>query len=109
MTPELWAALIGAIVLVLTNTAAAIKLWGDVQKQKADRAETKELRDKEALQFRDRLLKAEFNITQLKDSQALTATVLDDLRDTTAALNTATAKLELTTDNLAEALKELRK
>lgn len=109
MTPELYAALIGAVVLVLTNSAAAIKLWGDVQKQKADRAETKELRDKEALQIRDRLLKAEFNITQLKDSQALTATVLDDLRDTTAALNTATAKLELTTDNLAEALKELRK
>ena len=109
MTPELYAALIGAVVLVLTNSAAAIKLWGDVQKQKADRAETKELRDKEALQIRDRLLKAEFNITQLKDSQALTATVLDDLRDTTAALNTATAKLELTTDNLAEALKGLRK
>jgi hypothetical protein len=109
MTPELWATLIGALVLVLTNSAAAIKLWGDVQKQKADRAETKSLRDKEALEMRDRLLKAEFSITQLRDSQALTATVLDDLRDSVAALTTAAAKLELTTDNLSEALKELKK
>lgn len=109
MTTELWAMLIGAVVLLLTNLAGLVKVWGEVVKTRQDRASTKEQRDAAELEFRDRMLKAEFNITQLKDSQALTATILDDLRDTTAALCTATAKLELTTDNLAEALKELRK
>ena len=109
MTPELWAGLIGAVILLLTSIAGLIKVWTDLAKTKADRLETKALRDKEALEMRDRLLKAEFNITQLRDSQALTATVLDDLRDSVAALTTAAAKLELTTDNLSEALKELRR
>ena len=36
MTTELWATLIGAVVLLLTNTAAAIKLWGELQKTKAE-------------------------------------------------------------------------
>lgn len=109
MTSELWAALIGAIVLLLTNLAAAIKLWGDVQKTKADRASTKEQRDASDREIRDMILKHDFAICQLKDSQALTATVVDDLRDTCAALNTSVAKLDINIANLAEAVKELKK
>lgn len=45
MTTELWAALIGAVVLLLTNTAAAIKMWADIAKTKADRAEVGAKRD----------------------------------------------------------------
>lgn len=109
MTTELWAALIGGIVLLLTNLAGLVKVWTEIARTKSDRADTKAMRDKEALEMRDRLLKAEFNIAQLRDSQALTATVLDDLRDSVAALTTAAAKLELTTDNLSEAVRELKK
>jgi len=109
MTTELWATLIGGIVLVLTNTAAAIKLWSEVQKQKADRAFTKEERNRDSQKLHDKVLKLEFTTAQLKDSQALTATVVDDLRDTCAALNTGVAKLDLAVANLTEAIKEMRR
>lgn len=109
MTTELWATLIGAAVLLLTNTAAAVKLWGDVQKTKADRAQTKEARDKDSLELHDKVLKLEFVTTQLKDQQALTATVVDDLRDQCAALNTNIVKLDLAVANLTEVIKDLKK
>lgn len=108
MTNELWAALIGGIVLVLTNTAAAIKLWTDVQKQKADRAETKIARDKDSQELHDKVLSHGFQLQQLKDAQSLTATVVDDLRDTCAQLNANIVKLDTNVLNLTEAVKELK-
>ncbi len=109
MTTELWAALIGAVVLLLTNTAAAIKLWGDMQKQKADRAETKVARDADSQELHDKVLSHGFQIQQLKDAQSLTATVVDDLRDTCAQLNANIVKLDTNVLNLTEAVKELKK
>lgn len=109
MTTELWAALIGAVVLLLTNTAAAIKLWGDMQKQKADRAETKIARDADSQSLHDKVLSHGFQIQQLKDAQSLTATVVDDLRDTCAQLNANIVKLDTNVLNLTEAVKELKK
>lgn len=109
MTPELWAALIGSIVMCLGNLAALIKVWTTVAQQRADRAQTKEVRDASDREIRDMILKHDFAICQLKDSQALTATVVDDLRDTCAALNTSVAKLDINITNLAEAVKDLKK
>lgn len=109
MTTELWATLIGSVVLLLTNSAAAIKLWGDVAKQKADRASTKEQRDKDSIELHDKVLKLEFMTTQLKDQQTLTATVVDDLRDQCSALNTNIVKLDMAVANLTDAIKELKK
>jgi hypothetical protein len=40
MTNELWAALIGAVVLLLTNAAGLVKVWSDLAKTKASRAAT---------------------------------------------------------------------
>ena len=81
MTTELWAGLIGAVILVLTNTAGLIKVI-------ADRRATKAERQADSQQLHDMILKHDFAITALKDSQALTATVVDDLRDTCSTLNT---------------------
>ena len=58
---------IAACVLLVTNLAGLIKLWGDLAKQRADRIETKAARDKElfvamsdiAMAFADRGRKAE--------------------------------------------------
>lgn len=104
MTPEL----IGAIIGLLTAFTLLVKVWTDIAKIKRDRMQTKEVRDKDSQEWHDRLLKAEFNITRLSDAQSLTATTLDDLRDTCAALNTAVAKLDVSSANLAEAVKELK-
>ena len=109
MTTELWAALIGAVVLLLTNTAAAIKMWADIAKTKADRAEVGAKRDADSQTLHDMILKHDFAIATLKDNQALTATVVDDLRDTCSTLNTSVAKLDVNVGNLAEAIKELKK
>lgn len=103
--PKLIAALVGLIV----ELTLLVKVWRDVIAVKSSRQETKESRDTAEREIRDMLLKHDFAITQLKDSQALTATCVDDLRDTCAALNTGVAKLDLAVANLTEAIRELRK
>ena len=101
--------LIVAIIAFLAAGTALLKQITDMLKMKAQRQETKELRDADSLAMHDELLKHSMMITQLKDNQALHATVMDDLRDTTAALNTNVAKLGVVVDGLAEAVKELRR
>jgi uncharacterized membrane protein len=108
MTTELWATLIGAIVLLLTNLAAAIKLWGEVQKQKADRACTKEQRDKDSLELHDAVLKHSMQIQTLKDTQALHNTVMSDMQEAMNELNVNCAKLSVVVEQLTETVKELR-
>lgn len=105
MTPELTTALIG-LLLALTGL---VKIHTDLAKIKRDRLETKSVRDADSQTLHDQVLKNTFQIQQLKDSQALTATVVDDLRDQCAALNSNIVKLDTNVTNLAEAIKELRK
>ena len=109
MTTELWAALIGACVLLLTNLAGLVKVWGDLTKTKADRIAVGQARDKDSLELHDKILKHDFMIAQLKDQQSLTATVVDDLRDQCAALNSNIVKLDTNIANLTEAVRELKK
>ena len=105
MTPEL----VVAIIAFLAALTALVKQITDVLKLKAQRQETKEARDADSLSMHDELLKHSMLITQLKDNQALHATVMDDLRDTTQLLNTNVAKLGVVVDGLAEAIKELKR
>jgi TolA-binding protein len=100
---------IAACVLLVTNLAGLIKLWGDLAKQKTDRADTKAARDKDSVEVHDKILKHDFAISQLKDAQSLQATVVDDLRDQCSALNANIVKLDTNVSNLTEAIKELKK
>ena len=100
---------IAACVLLVTNLAGLIKLWGDLAKQKADRIETKAARDKDSGELHDKVLKHDFMISQLRDQQSLQATVIDDLRDTCATLNSNIVKLDTNVSNLTEAIKEMKK
>lgn len=109
MTGEQIAALVGGVVLCLGNLAAWLKTASEVARQKADRLLTKETRDADSQELHDKVLKLEFTTQQLKDSQQLTAQVVDDLRETCAVLNTSVAKLDINIENLAEAVKELKK
>jgi len=105
MTPELVAAII-AFLLALTTL---VKVIADKIKLTNERAATKAERDGDSQSIHDTLLKHDFAITQLKDNQALTSTVVDDLRDTCAQLNTSIAKLDINVANLTDAVKELKK
>lgn len=100
---------IAACVLLVTNLAGLIKLWGDLAKQRADRIETKAARDKDSSELHDKVLKHDFMISQLKDAQSLQATVIDDLRDTCSTLNSNIVKLDTNVANLTEAIKEMKK
>lgn len=99
---------IAACVLLVTNLAGLIKLWGDLAKQRADRIETKAARDKDSSELHDKVLKHDFMISQLKDAQSLQATVIDDLRDTCSTLNSNIVKLDTNVANLTEAIKEMK-
>lgn len=108
MTPELWATLIGAIVLLLTNTAAVIKIWGDNIATKDDRAATKEERNKDSALLHDKVLALEFKATQNKDSINLLFEQLADTAKAVGALNTQFATLLTKVDSVLDTLKELK-
>lgn len=109
MTPELWATLIGAVVLLLTNTAAVIKIWGDNITTRDDRVATKEARNKDSAELHDKVLKLEFGYGSLKDSQQLINEQVADTAKAVGILNTQLAQVLVKLDNVIEELKELKK
>lgn len=109
MTPELWATLIGAVVLLLTNTAAVVKIWGDNITTKNDRAATKESRDKDSQALHDEVLELRFKYTALKDAQQLQSEQIADAAKQVGVLNTQLAQVLVKLDNVIDTLKELKK
>ena len=107
MDPTL-TALIVAITSLVANLAILVKVITDKIKLTNDRAATAAARDKDSQDLHDTILKYGFQIQQLKDQQALTSTVVDDLRDTCATLNTNVVKLDLNVGNLTKAIEELK-
>ena len=108
MTPELWAALIGAVVLLLTNTAAVIKVWGDNIATKDDRLATKTARDKDSAELHDKVLALEFRATQNKDNISLLFEQVADTAKAVNALNTQFATMLTKMDSVLETLRELK-
>ena len=106
---ELDPKLIAAIVAFLGACTMLVKVYTDILRIKADRESTKETRDKDSQELHDKVLAQGFQIQQLKDSQALTSTVVDDLRDQCSTLNANLVKLDVNVANLTEAIKELRR
>ena len=103
MEPQLIAAIVG-LLLALTGL---VKVWTDVLKIRAERADTKAIRDADSAKLHDDVLKHTMQIAQLKDNQAMHATVIEDLRDVTNSLNTNVAKLGVVVEGLTDAVKEL--
>jgi len=108
MTPELWATLIGAVVLLLTNTAAVIKVWGDNIATKDDRLATKTARDKDSAELHDKVLALEFRATQNKDNISLLFEQVADTAKAVNALNTQFATMLTKMDSVLETLRELK-
>ena len=104
MEPQLIAAIVG-LLLALTGL---VKVWTDVLKIRAERADTKAIRDADSAKLHDDVLKHTMQIAQLKDNQAMHATVIEDLRDVTNSLNTNVAKLGVVVEGLTDAVKELK-
>ena len=107
MTTELWATLIGAVVLLLTNTAAAVKLWGEVQKTKADRASTKEQRDKDSADLHDQCMKNTWDVSRVKEDITMLKTHMDDHQIQISTINTELAKVSTKIDSVLDAINKL--
>jgi chromosome segregation ATPase len=108
MTTELWATLIGGVVLLLTNLAGLVKVWTDLAKTKASRAETAERRDKEASDVRDSVQKLTWENARLKEDVQFLRTGMDDHQMQLSVLNTELAKLGTKLDNALELLHDLK-
>ena len=109
MTTELWAALIGALVLLLTNLAGLVKVWQDLAKQKTDRAETKATRDKDSLELHDAVQKATWEIGILKDNAQHRDVLIEDLQKQINTLNSTLAVTNVQLNTLVDAIKDLKK
>lgn len=88
MTPDLWKALIGAIVLVLTAVAAYIKMRTDIDKIRTERANTKVRRDSDSEELHDQCQKNTWEINRLKDDAEKRDAILAELRYQVNELNT---------------------
>lgn len=108
MTTELWATLIGGIVLLLTNSAAAIKLWGEVQKTKADRAEVGAKRDADSQTLHDQVQKLTWENSRLREDIQFMRTGLDDHATQLSVLNTELAKVSTKLDSALDILRDLK-
>lgn len=108
MTPELWATLIGGIVLLLTNSAAAIKLWGEVQRQKADRAQVGARRDADSQELHDTVQKLTWENARLKEDMQFMKSGLDDHQMQLSVLNTELAKVSTKLDSALDILHDLK-
>lgn len=102
-------ALIAALVGFIIAATALIKMWTDILAIRRDRMSTKETRDKDSQDMHDELIKLKMQVTQVKDNQDHHAQIMEDLRDTTALLNTNVAKLGVVVDTLSETVKELKR
>ena len=78
-------------------------------KIQSDRKKTRAVRDADSNKIHDKILKHDFLIGQLKDSQTLQAQILEDLRDAVSAMNVGVAKLEVSVSTLTEAIKEMKR
>lgn len=101
MTTELWAALIGAVVLLLTNTAGLVKVI-------ADRRATKLDRDSDSQKLHDDVQRLTWENARIKEDLAMTKTSLDDHQLQLAALNTELAKVSTKLDNALDILRDLK-
>ena len=108
MTTELLAGLIGAVILLITNTAAAIKLWAEVQKQKAERAEVGAKRDADSSALHDQVQKLTWENARLKEDVQFMKSGLDDHQMQLSVLNTELAKVSTKLDSALEILHDIK-
>ena len=105
---SLSAELIGALVLLLTNTAGLVKVWSDNTKTKADRAKVAQARDADSQDLHDKVQKAAWEIDAIKADNGHRQQVMEQLQTQINALNTTLATTNVKLDTLCDAIKELK-
>lgn len=113
MTTELYAALIGAVVLLLTNLAALVKVWSDNAKIRAERAETKTRRDSDSDDLHDQCKKNSWEILRLKEDNTKRDSLLESIQGNVNELNTnlllVSQELRMFSSSIVNAINDLKK
>ena len=105
---NLSAELIGALVLLVTNTAGLVKVWMDNAKTKADRARVAQTRDADSLDLHDKVQKNTWEIDAIKADNGHRQQVMEQLQVQINALNTTLATTNVKLDTLVDAIKEMK-
>ena len=108
MTPELWKALIGAVVLFLTAGAGLFKVWTELAKIKSERIVTKAARDRDSQELHDTVQKLTWENARLKEDVQFMKSGLDDHQMQLSVLNTELAKVSTKLDSALEILHDLK-
>lgn len=108
MTPELWKALIGAVVLFLTAGAGLFKVWTELAKVKAERAEVGARRDADSQALHDQVQKLTWENARLREDMQFMRSGLDDHQQQLSVLNTELAKVSTKLDSALEILRDLK-
>lgn len=108
MTPELWAALIGALVLLLTNLAGLVKVWSDLAKTKADRQTTKQTRDEAAQKMHDDMIRMQCKQAEFESNQKILFEQSIKHGNDISDLSKQHAEVMVTLKNILETLKEIK-
>lgn len=108
MTPELWKALVGAVVLFLTAGAGLLKVWSELAKVKADRALVGARREADSQALHDQVQKLTWENARLREDMQFMRTGLDDHATQLSVLNTELAKVSTKLDSALEILHDLK-
>ena len=108
MMENLSAELIGALILLVTNTAGLVKVWMDNAKTKADRVRTAQTRDADSLDLHDKVQKNTWEIDAIKADNGHRQQVMEQLQVQINALNTTLATTNVKLDTLVDAIKEMK-
>lgn len=118
MEPELTAAIVaclgsvgtmcGAVALYLRSKAETEKSRAAIESIELARAETKESRDKDARELRDKVERNAWEVERLKEDTKHNTEVMEDLKKTIGTLDNNVVRLGCTVENLAAVVKELK-
>lgn len=108
LSTEQVAAVVGAVVLLLSNTAALVKVWADNAKTKEDRAATRVARDQDSQALHDAVQKATWDIAAIKNENGHREQVIEQLQQQISILNSTMATTNTKLDMLCDVIKELK-
>lgn len=108
MTPDLWKMLIGAVVLFLTAGAGLLKVWTELAKVKAERAEVGAKREADSQALHEQVQKLTWENARLKEDLMVVKTHIDDHQLQLSNIVTEIAKLGVKMDTVIEGLNKLQ-
>lgn len=110
MSTEVIAAIVAVLMGLAGLTGAAtawIKTKTETERIRQERLATKQVRDQNETQTRDAVLKLQFEVQTLKDTQVLHNDKIEDLNKQSNTLNIALAQVLTKLDTIFDKIKEL--